>query len=49
MKKLYVELIELYCRHNSNNRVWLEDAIYNIQQDLKDYHNFAFTDALTIY
>lgn len=49
MKKLYLELIELYCKDNSSNRIWLKDAIICIQEDLKSYHNFSFTEKLSDY
>jgi hypothetical protein len=49
MKKLYLELIELYCKDNYNTRIWLEEAIDSIQQDLKEYHKFTFTEALSRY
>ena len=49
MKKLYDELIELYCKDNSSDRISLHDAIDSIQEDLKSYHNFSFTDALSSY
>ncbi len=49
MKKLYVELIEFYCKGNSNQRIWLSDIILGIQENLKDNHNFSFPDALSKY
>jgi hypothetical protein len=49
MKKLYVELIELYCKGNSNVRIWLSDIVLGIQENLKDNHNFSFPDALSRY
>lgn len=49
MKKLYVELIELFFMDNSSTFVVLEDAIFHIQNALKDNHGFSFTDALAKY
>ncbi len=49
MKKLYVELIELYCKNNSNVRIWLSDIVLGIQENLRENHNFSFPDALSRY
>jgi hypothetical protein len=49
MKKLYVELIELYCKDNSNVRIWLSDIVLDIQENLRENYNFSFPDALSKY
>jgi sulfatase maturation enzyme AslB (radical SAM superfamily) len=49
MKKLYVELIELYFKDNTLYKIFLQDAVDNIQEDLKSYHNFSFTETLAKY